>query len=63
MKIGPAEGGAEGDPDDEQEANPEGCYAVRFWRDNQWRIVVVDDFIPGEFLVCHHTPTYQCSLT
>ena len=21
------------------------------------------DTIKGEFLVCHHTPTYQCSLT
>ena len=20
-------------------------------------------FVEGEFLVCHHTPTYQCSLT
>jgi hypothetical protein len=48
MKLGPAEGGAEGDPDDEQEANPEGCYAVRFWRDNEWRIVVVDDYVPVE---------------
>ena len=29
-----------------QEYNSEGIYAVRFWRDGSWRVVVVDDWIP-----------------
>ena len=33
-------------PEDEQTFNTEGVYAVRFWRDGKWRIVVVDDFVP-----------------
>jgi hypothetical protein len=36
----------EGTPQLEQEANSEGLYAVRFWREGQWRIVIVDDRIP-----------------
>ena len=36
----------EGTPALEQEANAEGVYAVRFWREGRWRIVVVDDRIP-----------------
>lgn len=32
--------------DDEQTFNHEGVYAVRFWRDGKWRIVVVDDWVP-----------------
>tara|TARA_B110000208_G_scaffold116850_1_gene143144 strand:+ start:3205 stop:4359 length:1155 start_codon:yes stop_codon:yes gene_type:complete len=46
LKLAAPEGEEEDDPDDEQEANPEGIYAVRFWRDGAWRIVVVDDYIP-----------------
>jgi calpain, invertebrate len=30
----------------EQQYNDEGVYAVRFWRGNRSRVVVVDDFIP-----------------
>ncbi|CEG35780.1 calpain-like protein [Plasmopara halstedii] len=30
----------------EQQYNEEGVYAVRFWRNNRSRVVVVDDFIP-----------------
>ncbi|KAI9913475.1 hypothetical protein PsorP6_006754 [Peronosclerospora sorghi] len=30
----------------EQQYNEEGVYAVRFWRNNRSRIVVVDDYIP-----------------
>jgi len=26
--------------------NPEGVYAVRFYKDGEWRIVVIDDYIP-----------------
>ena len=33
-------------PEDEQTFNTEGVYAMRFWRDGKWRIVVVDDFVP-----------------
>lgn len=33
-------------PEDEQVFNTEGVYAMRFWRDGKWRIVVVDDYIP-----------------
>ena len=29
-----------------QEYNKAGIYAIRFWRGNAWRIVVVDDYIP-----------------
>jgi hypothetical protein len=29
-----------------QEFNEQGLYAVRFWRGNAWRIVVVDDYLP-----------------
>jgi hypothetical protein len=36
----------EGTPPNEQEANDEGLYAVRFWREGKWRIVIVDDRIP-----------------
>jgi hypothetical protein len=35
-----------GTPTGEQQANAEGLYAVRFWREGQWRIVIVDDLIP-----------------
>ncbi|KAG2523975.1 hypothetical protein BBO99_00005071 [Phytophthora kernoviae] len=30
----------------EQQYNEEGVYAVRFWRNNRCRVVVVDDYIP-----------------
>ena len=33
-------------PQDEQTFNTEGVYAMRFWREGQWRIVVVDDYVP-----------------
>ena len=36
----------DGTPQNEQEANEEGLYAVRFWREGKWRIVIVDDYIP-----------------
>ncbi|CAJ1433777.1 unnamed protein product [Effrenium voratum] len=29
-----------------QTINPEGIYAVRFWQDGEWRVVVVDDQLP-----------------
>tara|TARA_B110000208_G_scaffold172678_1_gene215880 strand:+ start:37 stop:1398 length:1362 start_codon:yes stop_codon:yes gene_type:complete len=35
-------------PDDEQVFNQEGVYAMRFWRDGKWRIVVVDDYVPQQ---------------
>jgi len=37
-----------------QEYNNAGVYAVKFWRGNAWRIVVVDDYIPcgGDGLPC-----------
>ncbi|DAZ97738.1 TPA: hypothetical protein N0F65_009018 [Lagenidium giganteum] len=30
----------------EQQYNDEGVYAVRFWRNNRSRVVVIDDFVP-----------------
>ena len=36
----------DGTPELEQEANVEGLYAVRFWREGQWKIIIVDDMIP-----------------
>lgn len=33
-------------PPSEQQVNDEGVYAVRFWRDGRWRVVVVDDWLP-----------------
>ena len=42
-RISPFEGPA---LTSEQVFNSEGVYSVRFWRDGQWRIVVVDDRIP-----------------
>ena len=33
-------------PANEQEFNDEGVYAVKFYRDGKWRIVVVDDYLP-----------------
>eukprot|EP00949_MAST-11_sp_MAST-11-sp1_P004148 g4148.t1 len=35
-----------GSPENEQQANPEGLYAVRFWREGRWRIVIIDDYLP-----------------
>jgi calpain len=35
-----------GGPDKEQQVNEEGVYAVRFFKDGKWRIVVVDDYLP-----------------
>ena len=33
-------------PTDEQQFNPGGVYAVRFWCDGEWRVVAVDDYVP-----------------
>ena len=33
-------------PVDEQQFNLGGVYAARFWRDGQWRVVLVDDWMP-----------------
>jgi hypothetical protein len=37
---------APGSPYLEQQDNAEGLYAVRFWREKEWKVVVVDDWIP-----------------
>ena len=40
------EHGVRGEVSIAQERCERGAYAVRFWKDGRWRIVIVDDFIP-----------------
>lgn len=47
-------------PANEQEFNDEGVYAIKFYRDGKWRIVVVDDYLPcdkdGNLCFCKPGP-------